>query len=290
MQLSPNDLEPWQEHILGELVGKQVELHGARGRARVSRRFSSRWSRVAVVCASGFVAMAAVLGGLTLSHGTSTLGAPRSPGPLRSGKASATGLISHTAAVVAAAYSSDIIESTAPVGSGTIQNWEDPVSGTWRTVGFDSTGQMIGESAFRVNSSTMSHIVINFQQRIFFSTTVTLQPGIPTPQLPDSASALSTELRDNLSSGRWVIQGTAVVDGHTTEVVHIQPGVGNAAGATLWIDQATGLPVQQVTPRGTITYRWLPRTEQNIAAMWPTPPAGFTQIAPPTLPTAWTTP
>src|ERR1035441_972182 len=186
---------------------------------------------------------------------------------------------------ISAANSSSVFHSQATMATGSMQVWADPAGNATRSLQSNGSGQPVSEFATRPdpnNPGETQVLWIGYAQHEFSLRDVPPPSSGPTPTVPNPASASAQQLQQDMASGRAVALGTDVVNGQAAERIAITASDGSQA--TLWIAEATNLPVKQTTSFGTATYSWLPQNAQSKAMTWDTPPSGFAQVGTPPLP------
>jgi hypothetical protein len=175
-----------------------------------------------------------------------------------------------------------VFHSTVVQSSGSVSElWRDDQTGASRVVRKDAAGQVVWETAFRPGpGGAVQGVTINYQDRTWGEREVDAAPGMTEP--PETAAALQQQLAENLKNGRSMEDGSEVVDGRMTTRVKTIGAKGETS--TLWIDNETLLPVKQIGDTINVTYSWAPRSSENLAALWPAVPAGFTKLDGPPLP------
>ena len=124
---------------------------------------------------------------------------------------------------------------------------------------------------------------IDYAKQIWWTVTRGTGAGSPTLEDPESTTSGVQSL---VSSGQLTVASSrAELDGQpTTELVG--HGVLPGSRLTLWVSQATSLPIQAMSVEGDgskqiTSYQWLDRNERNLLLVTPTPPSGFTQLSGP---------
>jgi hypothetical protein len=99
--------------------------------------------------------------------------------------------------------------------------------------------------------------------------------GSPTLQDPE---ATATDVQSLVTSGQLKVTSTTELNGQpATELVG--QGVLPGSTLTLWVSQATNLPIQAIGTQSDgskqiTTYQWLDRNDQNLSQVTPTAPSG----------------
>jgi hypothetical protein len=126
-----------------------------------------------------------------------------------------------------------------------------------------------------------SVIHIDYSERVWWTVT-TAGAGSPTLLDPEATAAGVQSL---VSSGQLKVASSTDVHGEAaTELVG--QGVLPGSTLTLWVSQATNLPIQAIGTQSDgskqiTTYQWLERNDLNLSLVTPTVPPGFTHLSGP---------
>jgi hypothetical protein len=270
------ELQPAERQLLDELVAFQ---HDHRGEAHASLASSRPWrgarramvAGAALLVAAGAVLYAARPDGSSRDH----------PAGVSIATISAATLNARSAAAVSD-KSDSVLTMTSPGAVSTI----DLLSQTDVETRVDANGSPTRVFAVRrVAGSPDVHdvLIIDYGSRSWNLRRVASTPQDHAPPIPDPAEALQQQLSDDIAVGRSVVEGSESVDGSKTW--RVRTTLPDGTTSTIWIDQETSLPVKQVSPVGSVTYtyNWQARTPDVLASLWPTPPAGFTEVSDPRL-------
>ena len=140
-----------------------------------------------------------------------------------------------------------------------------------------SSGSPAGALVF--NSGLVTYI--DYTKQVWWTVTSS-GAGSPTLQDPESTAAGVQSL---VTSGQLTVVSSTELDGRpATELVG--KGVLPGSRLTLWVDQATNLPIQAIGTdsqgsKQITTYQWLDRNNQNLSLVTPTVPSGFTHLSGP---------
>lgn len=269
MVFDDTQLDELDERILAELKAFQAAQRTSD--AALASENTRRWPgrRRAVLSGIAMLAIAAVVGVALTSnrgpdHQTASMG--RSAGLTTP---SNHNLTARTIAAVAEANTRLIVHSSSTTADSRTEVWLDFTTNSnwWRHE--DASGKPRFASGARWDSARTGTVrTIDYLTRTWSERTFTVPDSLPAPQLPDPATAL----RDQLEHDTIVDQRTEAVDGKAVTVITMDNHT------KIWIDQATGLPLEQVGPAGATTYEWLPRSADQLASLWPPTPPGFTQV------------
>jgi hypothetical protein len=131
------------------------------------------------------------------------------------------------------------------------------------------------------NSGSVTHI--DYGKQVWWTTSRGTTPGSLTLQDPESTTS---GIQSLVASGQLTVvsTGAELYGQPTTELVG--PGVVPGSSLTLWVSQATNLPIQAIGVQSdgskqVTSYQWLDRNDQNLALVTPTAPSGFTQLSGP---------
>jgi hypothetical protein len=250
----------FEERLLDELVAfQQSDAPSATGARRT--RFPVR--RIPVVAAA-LVAVSALL--VT----TQTASPPAGPG---AASPQAVSLGPQTLTAMTTASRAVVFHSRVVQRSGSVSElWRDDETRASLSRTTDASGQVLWEMASRVGpDGAVERLTINHLDK-----TWGVREVATAPDMPDTASALQDQLQRNLASGRSKVEGTDVVDGRPATRIKTVGAKGETS--VLWIDNETLLPLKQVGDSINATYSSAPRSPENLAALWPAPPAGFTKL------------
>jgi hypothetical protein len=206
------------------------------------------------------------------------------------GASSDTPLMARIAAATDEAIASSVIhwvdEQTLPGEAGPSlvnERWTDEASGATRFVERDGQGDPLFDVG-PLTPPTVESPDHSGQRVVDYCTQQYLEHrDIGGPSI-DIDSRGIRQLRDAVAAGRWVEDGTEVVDGQ--ELIRLIRADGESgAGDVLLVDPETYLPVRM---RGTLslgetfsqTYEYLARTPENLALLRPPVPDGFTKVDP----------
>jgi hypothetical protein len=265
------------------------EQIASRGRAIRAARRRRVAAGVTAIAAAGVAAIAAAL---------------VLPGPAGPATQDTAYIVSHmTQALDAVPASTILFEQSILTGPGSvvIDRWE---RGLDRRMQQFRAGRLVSESGSAVTRTTETAVVINYQSRIFWSSSTAWRPaispsaaagaralvpscdtspshyGFPTTDNPSRMAAL---LRDWESCGWLKADGTATVDGATA--IRLARTTGGGYITTWYVSPATYLPISvTVSQRGALLstrdFQWLPPTAANLAKLdLPAVPRGFTRIS-----------
>lgn len=153
----------------------------------------------------------------------------------------------------------------------------DPTSGNAVYETLSSSGSPAGALVF----SDGSVIHIDYSKQVWWTVT-TAGTGSPTLQDPEATAAGVQSL---VTSGQLKVASSTELNGQpATELVG--QGVLPGSTLTLWVSQATNLPIQAIGTQSDgskqiTSYQWLDRNDQNVALVTATVPSGFTQLSGP---------
>jgi hypothetical protein len=93
--------------------------------------------------------------------------------------------------------------------------------------------------------------------------------------------ATANDLEDDLTSGRLVVDGLAVLDGRDT--IRLSVTAGEFDDGHIWLDDTTLLPLRaegsfDMEGDYTETYEFLPRSDANLADLVPPVPSGYAKV------------
>jgi hypothetical protein len=274
-----------------------AEIRVPRDLARRAVRHRKR--RIAVRAGAAIGTAAAVAAAVVVSTAT---GAPRD-----SGTAETARLASDVESAVAAAVADDILHTTKATNIRQEEwSYRSPREDLYRNQMFTASGQPWEDQGFSVTSNAYAAFEVSYPARTWFTRTLTLHgmPIEPTPRISCSTpifmspgnlsqepATLAADIREALSCGQLIDEGTEYVDGvNAIKLVtaHTAPRAAVFTN-TLWVDPATHLPVQYEWTNAygghkysqTLSIAWLPPTRANLALVRVPIPAGFTQVQPP---------
>ncbi|HLT11247.1 MAG TPA: hypothetical protein VK028_10625, partial [Micromonosporaceae bacterium] len=123
-------------------------------------------------------------------------------------------------------------------------------------------------------------ITVDYQRRTWSTDHMTDTP--PASAIPDITEPET--IRQAVKDGTLELLGEETVDGSLA--VHLRiDAVQRGYQVDMWVDAETFLPIKMTDtvpgeqePRVTMTYSWLPRTEENLAHLELTPPPGFDEM------------
>jgi hypothetical protein len=131
------------------------------------------------------------------------------------------------------------------------------------------------------DAGSVTHI--DYAKQVWWTVSRGTTAGSLTFQDPESTAS---GIQSLVSSGQLAVASTsAELNGQpTTELVG--QGVLPGSSLTLWVSQATNLPIQAIGiqsdgSKQITSYHWLDRNDQNLPLVTPTPPSGFTQLSGP---------
>jgi hypothetical protein len=167
--------------------------------------------------------------------------------------------------------------------SGQVVNGErvlvDTTSGDAVSETLSSTASPVDALVF--NAGSVTHI--DYAEQVWWTVSRGTTAGSPTLQDPESTTS---GIQSLVSSGQLSVASThAELNGQpATELVG--QGVLPGSSLTLWVSQATNLPIQAIGVESDgseqmTSYRWLDRNDQNLLLVTPTAPSGFTQLSGP---------
>lgn len=123
-------------------------------------------------------------------------------------------------------------------------------------------------------------VTVDYQLRTWSTDHMTDTP--PASAIPDITEPET--IRQAVKDGTLELLGEETVDGSLA--VHLRiDAVQRGYRVDMWVDAETFLPVKMTDtvpgeqqPRVTMTYSWLPRSEENLAHLELTPPPGFDEM------------
>jgi hypothetical protein len=204
-------------------------------------------------------------------------------------------IVAKTIAAVSAAQPTSLLQVTSTLSSGdvsTVQFTSDAPDQVVEAVYENSSGQPVRESALRLVPGSQSG---QYQMREIDFTAHTyteddnLQGANGGQAIPNPATAFLDQLQQDRQPGNpqgpVVLEGTTTVDGQAADILEFPGPSGTTqptTGAmTMWVSQATSLPIKSVSSGTTVTYQWSAPSPGTAAGLWPNIPAGFTNDTPP---------
>jgi hypothetical protein len=210
-------------------------------------------------------------------------------------------VISHVTQALDAVPADTIFFLQATIGPHSV------VADTWARGGqmrierMTPSGQLASESGYAGTSTTVTTVLVNYQDRTWSRSARVLDPqaaaanaraavssACDSPDgfaIPANASKMAASLRAWVACGRLKADGTASVDGVTAiKLTTLMNGV----TYTWYVSPATYLPTRMTTTRPGVLlarddFQWLSPTKANLAQLnLPAAPQGFTQVSMPT--------
>jgi hypothetical protein len=133
------------------------------------------------------------------------------------------------------------------------------------------------------NSGSVTHI--DYANQVWWTASRGTTTGSLTLQDPESTTA---GIQSLVSSGQLTVASTsAELNGQpATELIGQGASPLPGSSLTLWVSQATNLPIQAIGVQSDgskqiTSYQWLDRNEQDLALVTPTAPSEFTQLSGP---------
>jgi hypothetical protein len=275
---APDELEV--PHLKGRLWHELAELHNEHGRSQTaapgggSERMCLRGRRSLVVTAAAAAAL--VVGVVTAQL---------------VGTSSDTPLMGRIVAAADEATAGSVIhwvdEQTLPGEAGpsrVTEFWTDETSASTRILSRDAQGDPVLDGG-PLTGPTVESPAHSGQRAVDYCSQQYIEHRDTGGASTDIEFDGIRQLRDALAAGRWVEDGTEVVDGR--ELIRLIRAEGESgAGDVMLVDPDSYLPIRL---RGTIahggfgetfsqTYEYLPRTPENLALLRPPVPDGFTQV------------
>ncbi|WP_027343955.1 hypothetical protein [Hamadaea tsunoensis] len=185
----------------------------------------------------------------------------------------------NTVKALAAASDSLVRAKGSAAAVGLFELTMDRSTGRFRSDGYRD-GRKVASGGLTADLHTM--LLVNYENRTWSATPVTITPSGGIPKSPFSDPQ---EIRDALTNGKAVLVGNEKVDGRDT--VHLRLSGHPSAtgpGVDLWVDATSYLPVRTAYVMAkpatgmVLDYTWLERTDENLAALNLTVPAGFRRV------------
>ncbi len=152
--------------------------------------------------------------------------------------------------------------------------------GSQRYSAYSPSGQHVFDMGMSIGNGSATQTTVIYGKRTWWTATVAVGvPGSPgcTQSSIELGNGWPAFIRSQLACGAYTVAGDQVVDG--IDAIKI---TGSAGRLTLFVDQATYLPIQLDMGPLRISVRWLPATPANLAHLKVSVPAGFRQVPPPT--------
>jgi hypothetical protein len=258
--------------------------HPTRSREPLNRTGTSRTTSRQRLGLSAAAALILIVTGLAATGAFNAQGGPVVPHSGSPDRGTAFNREQVVSAVLTADQDQILLQTTEFVDpSGQVVNGE-------RVLVDNTTGDAVSETlsssgnpteALVFNAGSVTHI--DYATQVWWTGTRGTTPGSLTLQDPE---ATASGIQSLVSSGQLTVASTSTeLHGQpTTELVG--PGVLPGSSLTLWVSQATNLPIQAVGvgsdgSKQMTTYQWLARNDHNLALVTPTAPSGFTQLSGP---------
>ena len=157
----------------------------------------------------------------------------------------------------------------------------DNTSGNAVSEMLSSSGSLADALVFHSGSVTN----IDYANQVWWTVNPSISGGSLTLQDPESTTS---GIQSLVSSGQLTVASTSTeLNGEpATELVGQGASPLPGSSLTLWVNQATNLPIQAIGVQSDgskqiTSYQWLDRNDQSLALVSPLPPSGFKQLSGP---------
>jgi hypothetical protein len=175
--------------------------------------------------------------------------------------------------------------------------WYDLTAHRYRIVVYGQNGAVVSGSLSTIADGKLTAQSVDYQKRTWRTITGT----VPTSSAAAGSPGYAEQIREQVSSGVYVLLGTDSINGK--KVLHLRKPIGppelsmravSPSGVTMpaparahfpnelhmWVDPSTYLPVRSelTSPSGVrleVDYDWLPRTPENLGKLELVVPPGF---------------
>lgn len=263
------DIETTLRDDLHHLVADQpctpdIDVAEQRGR-QLRRRSVTTRGVVALSVVAGVTAAAIAITNQPATHTVEAVPA-----------ASAQVIVAHTVAALTAQDA--VLRVTAQTTGLDQRGTVDSTDQAAETV-YSSGGRTTMVVAYRlVSPGKFEGRMIDFTKRTWSE-----QSQSPLVAIENPGKQIIDQLRQDATvgtNGRVKVIATGVVDGQLADELALLDTNGQNQSGTMWISRATSLPIKSASPDSMESYQWSGPGSVDPASLWPSVPAGFTQVPP----------